>query len=218
MDLWRVWVCARWNQLNTLVRFHENIWRHTCIFWNEYVPLWAADEVCQTYIGKNQEKKKQLKRSHNIALLDTFWHSVGLLTLTIQTRTNSSNRQSPKHSARGVVQSPEPIYRRRKACLFKRPSCRAAGDSCVAYDRSRVRANFFSILLSSPLFFCTFPTTPVGRLGLKLYFQPSCAHLVSSFKRWERCVNSWLFRCNICYRITVNIFQYQFISWIFVSP
>ena len=47
---------------------------------------------------------------------------------------------SPKHAARGVAQSPYPIYRRGKACLSKQPPWRAAGDPRLARGRSRVRA------------------------------------------------------------------------------
>ena len=46
----------------------------------------------------------------------------------------------PKHAARGVAQSPYPIYRHGKACLSKQPLWRAAGDPRLARSRSRVRA------------------------------------------------------------------------------
>ena len=50
--------------------------------------------------------------------------------------------------ARGVAQSLYPIYSNGKAYLFKQLPWRAAGDSCLASSRSRVRAPalFFSVL------------------------------------------------------------------------
>ena len=45
-----------------------------------------------------------------------------------------------KHDTCGIAQSPEPIYRRGKACLSKQPPWRAASDSGLARGRSRVRA------------------------------------------------------------------------------
>ena len=45
---------------------------------------------------------------------------------------------SPKHAARGVAQSPYPIYRHGKACLSKQPPWGAAGDPRLARGRSRV--------------------------------------------------------------------------------
>ena len=50
---------------------------------------------------------------------------------------------SPKHTARGVVQLPYPIYRHGKACLSKQPPWRAAGDPRLARSRSQART-FFS--------------------------------------------------------------------------
>ena len=47
---------------------------------------------------------------------------------------------TPKHAARGVTQSPYPIYRHGKACLSKQPPWCAAGDPPLACGRSRVRA------------------------------------------------------------------------------
>ena len=52
----------------------------------------------------------------------------------------TSQKLSPKHAARGVAQSPYPIYRHGKACLSKQPPWRAAGDPRLARGRSRVRA------------------------------------------------------------------------------
>ena len=43
-----------------------------------------------------------------------------------------SQKLSPKHAARGVAQSPYPIYRHGKACLSKQPPWCAAGDPCLA--------------------------------------------------------------------------------------
>ena len=47
---------------------------------------------------------------------------------------------SPKHAARGVAQSPYPIYRHEKASLSEQPPWRAAGDPRLPRGRSRVRA------------------------------------------------------------------------------
>ena len=47
---------------------------------------------------------------------------------------------SPKHAARGVAQSPYPIYRHAKASLSEQPPWRVAGDPRLARGRSRVRA------------------------------------------------------------------------------
>ena len=95
---------------------------------------------------------------------------------------------SPKHAARGVVQSPYSIYRHKKACLFEQPPWRAAGDPRLARSRSRVQAlgpaarcaRFFS-LSSLPssfgrLFFHTFTTKPAGTLGLIYIGLPSNFH------------------------------------------
>ena len=85
---------------------------------------------------------------------------------------------SPKHAARGVAQSPYPIYRHGKTCVSKQPSWRAAGDPRLARSRSRVRAQgpggALRALFSPPpflppsgdSFFRTFPTKPADRLGL----------------------------------------------------
>ena len=91
----------------------------------------------------------------------------------------TSQKLSPKHAARGVAQSPYPIYRHGKACLSKQPPWRAAGDPRLARGRSRVRAPgpagalralFFStlpsFLLREIVFFRTFPTKPTKVLGL----------------------------------------------------
>ena len=86
-----------------------------------------------------------------------------------------SQKLSPKHAARGVAQSPYPIYRHRKACLSKQQPWRAAGDPRLACSRSRVRAlaprgrtaHFFSPPSLPPSGdFHTFPTNPVKVLGL----------------------------------------------------
>ena len=83
---------------------------------------------------------------------------------------------SPKHAARGVAQSPYPIYRHGKASLSEQPPWRAAGDPRLARGRSRVRALgpagapralFFStlpsFLLREIVFFA--PSPPNPRLG-----------------------------------------------------
>ena len=112
---------------------------------------------------------------------------LGYLTLLAGCTTNpnsiihhqTSQKLSPKHAARGVAQSPYPIYRHGKACLSKQPPWRAAGDPRLAHGRSRVRAPgpagalcalFFStlpsFLLREIVFFRTFPTKPTKVLGL----------------------------------------------------
>ena len=47
-------------------------------------------------------------------------------------------RLSPKHAARGVAQSPYPVYSHGKACLSKQLLWRAAGDPHLACGRSQV--------------------------------------------------------------------------------
>ena len=49
-----------------------------------------------------------------------------------------SQKLSPKHAARGVAQSPYPIYRHGKACLSKQSPWRAAGNPRLARGRSWV--------------------------------------------------------------------------------
>ena len=70
----------------------------------------------------------------------------------------SSQKLSPKHAARGVAQSPYPIYRHGKACLSKQPPWRAAGDPRLARGRSRVRAPGPAGALRA-LFFSTLPSS-----------------------------------------------------------
>ena len=85
---------------------------------------------------------------------------------------------SPKHAARGVAQSPYPIYRHGKACLSKQPPWRAAGDPLLARGRSLVRAPGPAVALSAfflhspflPPFFRTFPTKPAKVLGIIILF------------------------------------------------
>ena len=99
----------------------------------------------------------------------------------------TSQKLSPKHAARGVAQSPYPIYRHGVACLSKQPPWRAAGDPRLARGRSRVRAPgpagalralFFStlpsFLLRETVFFRTFPTKPTKVLGLTILLLNTC--------------------------------------------
>ena len=85
----------------------------------------------------------------------------------------TSQKLSPKHTARGVAQSPYPIYRRGKACLSKQPPWRAAGDPRLGRGRSWVRApgpagalralffsNLPSFLLREIVFFAPSPPNP----------------------------------------------------------
>ena len=76
---------------------------------------------------------------------------------------------SPKHAARGVAQSPYPIYRHGKASLSEQPPWHAAGDPRLARGRSRVRAPgpagalhalFFSTLSSFLLWEIVFSHLP----------------------------------------------------------
>ena len=69
----------------------------------------------------------------------------------------TSQKLSPKHAARGVAQSPYPIYRHGKACLSKQPPWLAE------------RAFFLHppfLPPSGDSFFRTFPTKPTKVLGL----------------------------------------------------
>ena len=103
-----------------------------------------------------------------------------------------SQKQSPKHTAGGVAQSPYPIYRHNKACLSKHHQGRAAGDPRLARDRSRVRAPapagvlFFpppSLSSSFRSFFRTFPTNPAKMLGLL-----NSTHKPTAFVCWEESI------------------------------
>ena len=75
---------------------------------------------------------------------------------------------SPKHAARGVAQSPYPIYRHGKACLSEQPPWRAAGDPRLARSRSRVRAPGPPGALRA-LFFSTLPSF----LLREIFFPPN---------------------------------------------
>ena len=89
-----------------------------------------------------------------------------------------SQNLSPKHTARGIAQSPYHIYKHRKACLSKQPPWRAAGDPRLAHGRSRVQApapagalhvlfsTLPSFLLQEIVFFAPFPPNPQKVLGL----------------------------------------------------
>ena len=81
----------------------------------------------------------------------------------------TSQKLSPKHAARGVAQSPYPIYRHRKACLSKQPPWRAAGDPRLARGRSRVRAPGPAGALRA-LFFSTLPSFLLREI---VFFAPS---------------------------------------------
>ena len=81
----------------------------------------------------------------------------------------TSQKLSPKHAARGVAQSPYPIYRHGKACLSKQPPWRAAGDPRLARGRSRVRAPGPAGALRA-LFFSTLPSFLLREI---VFFAPS---------------------------------------------
>ena len=97
---------------------------------------------------------------------------------------------SPKHAARGVAQSPYPIYRHGKACLSKQaptacswgpsPSTRQVPGSSPGPGGRSARAFFLHppFLPPSGEFFRTFPTKPAGTLGLKQTVQ-ILKHLMS---------------------------------------
>ena len=76
---------------------------------------------------------------------------------------------SPKHAARGVAQSPNPIYRHGKASLSEQPPWRAAGDPRLARGRSRVRAPGPAGALRT-LFFSTLPSFLLREI---VFFAPS---------------------------------------------
>ena len=113
------------------------------------------------------------------------WHTCTLICYSLNPNSiihhQTSQKLSPKHAARGVAQSPYPIYRHGKACLSKQPPWRAAGDPRLARGRSRVRAlgpagapapAFFLhppfLPPSGDSFSRTFPTKPTKVLGLCL--------------------------------------------------
>ena len=107
-------------------------------------------------------------------LYTTCWVYYNPNTLKIL---QSLTKLFPKHAARGVAQSPYPIYRHGKACLSKKPPWRATGDACLARGRSRVGApapaGTLRTLFSPPSlppsgdsFFRIFPTKPTKVLGL----------------------------------------------------
>ena len=95
------------------------------------------------------------------------------LGLTLTAKTKILQRLSLKHAARGVAQSPYPIYSHGKAYLSEQLLWRAAVDPCLARSRSRVWWPpqaccacfffFFSCTLPSFLFweffFSSFPPT-----------------------------------------------------------
>ena len=65
-------------------------------------------------------------------------HSLGLTNPNAPKSYKISQKLSPKHAARGVEQSPYPIYSHGKAYLSKQLLWCAAGDPCLARGRSRV--------------------------------------------------------------------------------
>ena len=128
--------------------------------------------LCNNKLFLNTDKTKVMLIGTNARLRSVNPNSIRSYKIV--------QKLSPKHAARGVAQSPYPIYRHRKACLSKQPPWRATGDPRLAHGRSWVRAPgpagalralFF---LHPPFlppsgdsfFFCTFPTKPVVRLGL----------------------------------------------------
>ena len=106
-----------------------------------------------------------------------FFSNLSYVTLLAGCTTNpnsiihhqTSQKLSPKHAARGVAQSPYPIYRHGKACLSKQPPWRAAGDPRLARGRSRVRAPGPAGALRA-LFFSTLPSFLLREI---VFFAPS---------------------------------------------
>ena len=112
--------------------------------------------------------------SPNINVLKCFdW-----INPSIKTSYKILQRLSPKHVARGVVQSLYPIYSQGKPCLSEQLQWRAAADPRLARGKSWVRAPapagalralFFStlpsFLLCEIVFFRTFPTHSIKVLG-----------------------------------------------------
>ena len=136
------------------------------------------------------------------------------------THHQTSQKLSPKHAARGVAQSPYPIYRHRKACLSKQPPWRAAGDPRLARGRSRVRAPgpagalrvlFFStlpsFLLREIVFFCTFPTKPTKVLGLYGFVYKLCGNNADAMVMCcqTKLGSSYL----LCDQVTFNVSLYN---------
>ena len=81
--------------------------------------------------------------------------------------TNPNTETSPKHAARGVAQSPYPIYSHGETCWSKQLPLRAAGDPRLARGRSQVRApaptgalRAFSLQSSLPSSFGFFAPSP----------------------------------------------------------
>ena len=85
------------------------------------------------------------------------------------THHQTSQKLSPKHAARGVAQSPYPIYRHGKACLSKQPPWHAAGGPRLARRRSRVQAPGPAGALRA-LFFSTIPSFLLREI---VFFAPS---------------------------------------------
>ena len=111
----------------------KNLIAHKCYFSAESYSIWQLlpikDKLCPV----------SLHCTHVIA----HWYNVHILGPNNPNSTKSYKivqKLSPKHAARGVAQSPYPIYRHGKACLFKQPPWRAAGDPDLARGRSRVQA------------------------------------------------------------------------------
>ena len=122
------------------------------------------------------------------------------------THHQTSQKLSPKHAARGVVQSPYPTYRHGKACLSEQPPWRAAGDPRLARGRSRVRAPgpagalralFFSTLpsfLLREIFFSHLPhqtheSVRVKFEGHKIQFHPCSIRLSCEITKKEKAPN-----------------------------
>ena len=123
------------------------------------------------------------------------WCDVALCNVINPNTTKShqiSQKLSPKHAARGVAQSPYPIYRHGKACLSKQPSWHAAGDPRLACGWSRVQAlarrarceHFFLHLPFLPPLGDSFfapSTKPTKVLGLRLNNHINQVHVMPIF-------------------------------------
>ena len=128
-----------------------------------------ADSLCMHLREDIEKKITEDKTLSIVGVLHVFINPNSIRSYKIV------QKLSPKQAARGVAQSPYPIYRHGKACLSKQPPWRTAGDPRLARGRSQVRAlgpagAFFLhppfLPPSGDSFLRTFPTKPMGRLGL----------------------------------------------------
>ena len=101
-----------------------------------------------------------------------------------------SQKLSPKHAARGVAQSPYPIYIHGKACLSKQHPWCAGVDPRLARGRSRVRAAL--------RFFRTFSTKPMKVLGIIVELNGASTRVLGIVQKLYMWVihNSFVYLCH----------------------